>query len=161
MDLLRVTLFDRLQIRTEGFRALYKGFVPIWSRMVSWEVILVRAQGQACQNSLFWLWPRVPAHQTCNLVPRRSPPSEFDHLQCTNTLMLWPPALTLIVQEKALRFWQCSLPCFYPLPTWCHCTWPSLQPFCILQAIKYWRWERPGNEAAKCVGLLSQQGWCH
>lgn len=55
MDLLRVTLFDCLQIRTEGLRALYKGFVPIWSRMVSWEVILVRAQGQACQNSLFGL----------------------------------------------------------------------------------------------------------
>jgi len=63
MDLLRVTLFECLQIRTEGFRALYKGFVPIWSRMVSWEVILVRAQGQACQNLLFQFLLGVPAHQ--------------------------------------------------------------------------------------------------
>jgi len=26
---------DVLQVRMEGVRALYKGFVPIWSRMVS------------------------------------------------------------------------------------------------------------------------------
>ena len=30
-----VPLIDVLQVRTEGVRALYKGFVPIWSRMVS------------------------------------------------------------------------------------------------------------------------------
>ena len=66
-------------------------------------------------------------------------------------LTLWPPAVRLIVQE---RLWDSLLgtaPCVYRLPAWCHHTWSNFPGLplhnCILQVIKDWRWEQPGNKA--------------
>ena len=51
-----VPLIDVLQVRTEGVRALYKGFVPIWSRMVSlatcmWSILVYKFKWCAFSGS--------------------------------------------------------------------------------------------------------------
>jgi len=54
-------------------------------------------------------------------------------------------------EGRAREIWSCAVTSGSPLSTWCHRTWPDLPGLlfriCILQAIKYWRWEQPGNEA--------------
>jgi len=69
----------------------------------------------------------------------------------TVLLMLCPPALGLIIQEMAWRFFIGHCPsCVYPPPDVSTCDQIS-QAFplciCMLQAIKCWRWVCPGNEA--------------
>jgi len=75
----------------------------------------------------------------------------------TALLMLWPQALGLIVQERASRFFVgYHHLCVYPLSditTRDQISQAFPPSICILEVIKYWRWERPGNEATSGLGM--------
>ena len=63
--------------------------------------------------------------------------------------VLWPPALGLIVQDEIL----CPAPpppmsIFLSVTTDDQISQVFPLHICILQEIKYWNWERPGNEAS-------------
>ena len=65
--------------------------------------------------------------------------------------MLWPPVLGLIVQERALLGTtpHVSTLCLPDVTTRVTKS-PGLPlHICRLQAIEYWRWEQPGNEAIR------------
>ena len=55
-------------------------------------------------------------------------------------------------------------PCVYPQSTWCHQISQAFSlHICILQVIKDWRWEWPGNEANKygCVPTTGEAFLLH
>jgi len=72
-------------------------------------------------------------------------------------LTLWLPALKVIVQERASRFFvrhhpHVSTLCLPDITAREHISQAFPLHICILQTIEYWRW----NEATRCVGLLLQ-----
>ena len=70
----------------------------------------------------------------------------------TALLTLWPPALGLKIQEKVSRVFVGHCPhvstlCLPDVTTHDQLSQAFPLCICILQVIKYWRWERTGNEA--------------